>query len=114
DALSRSTRVTFSNAHAISLKDGDNPSIDILLRQPDGTVDDTWKSTVFLVTIDDEGRRTMSSRWLGPPALENFGNAAFLGFYDKDREIGVFSLKGTAAALKEVQACSMRLHDIER
>ena len=41
-------------------------------------------------------------------------SAAFLGFFDKDREIGVFSLKDAAAALKEVKDCSMRLHDIER
>lgn len=113
DAPARSTRVTFTDADAASLEEGDSPSIDILLRQPDGTVDDTWESTVFLVTVDEDGRRTLSSRWLGPPALERFRNAAILGFFDQDREMGIFSLKGTAAALEEVKDCSMQLSDTD-
>ena len=109
DAPGRSTRVTFSDAGPSSLEEGDSPALDILLRQPDGTVDGTFKSTVFMVTVDEDGRRTLSSRWLGPPALESFMNASFIGFFDEDREIGVFNLKGTAAALEEVKQCAMRL-----
>ena len=109
DAPGRSTRVTFSDARATSLKDGDSPSLDILLRQPDGTVDHAWESTVFIVSVDEEGRRTLTSRWLGPPALDDFMSAAVVGFFDEDREIAVFSLKGTASALEEVKDCSMRL-----
>ena len=109
DAPGRSTRVSFSDAHATSLEEGDSPTLDILLRQPDGTVDHTWEGTVFSVAVDEDGRRTLASRWLGPPALETFMNASFLGFFDEDQEIGVFNLKGTAAALEEVRQCSAGL-----
>ncbi|GEM_PF-1921621 len=113
DAPGRSTRVTFSDAHAASLKDGDSPTIDMLLRKTDGTVDHAWEGTVFMVSVDRDGRRTLTSRWLGPPALENFRTAAFIGFFNGNREIGVFNLAGTAAALEEMQHCAMRLHDID-
>jgi YD repeat-containing protein len=111
DAPGRSTRVTFSDAEARSLDDGASPTFDILLRRPDGTVDNTWESTVFMVSVDEDGRRTLSSRWLGPPALESFMNASSVGFFDGDREIGVFSLSGTAAALQEVRQCSTGLRN---
>jgi len=113
DAPGRSTRVVFSDAQAKSLQDGDSSTIDILLRQPNGTVDHTLESTIFLVTVDKDGRRTLSSRWLGPPALESFMKAAYAGFFDKERQIGVFNLKGTAAALKEVKDCSTKLRNID-
>jgi YD repeat-containing protein len=109
DAGGRSTRVTFSDADARSLEDGDNTSIDVLLRRPNGTVDHAWESTVFMVTVDEDERRTLSSRWLGPPALEDFGNAAYVGFFDGEREIGVFNLEGSAAALEAVEDCATQL-----
>lgn len=112
DAPGRSTRVTFSGARAPSLTDGDSQSLDILLRRPDGTVENAWESTIFIMADDEDGRRTYSSRWLGPPALEHFREAAFVGFFDEDREIGVFSLRGSAAALDEVKQCSMELRAI--
>lgn len=111
DAPGRSTRIIFSDARATSLADGDSPTLDILLRQSDGTVDKTWEGTVFMVAVDEDGRRTLSSRWLGPPALESFKNAAYVGFYDEDREIGVFNLAGTAAALQEVEQCARQLRE---
>lgn len=109
DAPGRSTRITFSDADADSLQDGDSPSIDVLLRQPDGTVDHSWESTVFMVAVDRDGRRTLTSRWLGPPSLESFKAAALVGFYDGERRIGVFNLNGTAAALQEVERCAAGL-----
>jgi YD repeat-containing protein len=111
DAPGRSTRIIFTDARATSLEDGDSPTYDILLRASDGTVDHTFEGTVFMVAVDEDGRRTLSSRWLGPPALESFRNAAYVGFYDGDREIGVFNLSGTAAALQEVEQCSVQLRD---
>lgn len=113
DAPGRSTRVTFSDENATSLGDGDSTSVDILLRQPNGTVDDTWESTLFMVTVDEDGRRTLTSNWLGPPALESFRSAASVGFFDGNRQIGVFSLSGTAAALEEVKQCSARQSNID-
>jgi YD repeat-containing protein len=113
DARNRSTRVTFTDARATSLKAGNGPVLDILLRRADGTVDHSWESTPFVVTVAEDGRRTLSSRWLPPPALESFRTAAYVGFFDKQRQIGVFSLKGTSAALQEVKNCSMRVHNIE-
>jgi len=111
DAPGRSTRIIFSDARATSLEDGDSPTLDILLRQSDGTVDHTWEDTVFMVAVDEDGRRTLSSRWLGPSALQSFMNAAHVGFYDGNREIGVFDLAGTAAALEEVEHCSRQLRN---
>ena len=72
DAPGRSTRLTFTDAstsaaEARSLQDGDNSALDVLLRLPDGTVDHTLEDTVFTVTVDQDGSRTFSSRWLGPP-----------------------------------------------
>ncbi len=113
DAAARSTRISFSDASATALEDGDSSSIDILLRRPDGTVDHAWAATTFLVSVGEDGRRTLSSRWLGPPALDDFRQAAFVGFFDKEREIGVFSLRGTAAALQEVVQCSMQVSTTE-
>ena len=109
DAPGRSTRIIFSNANATSLREGASPTIDVLLRQPDGTVDHSWEGIVFMVTVDDDGRRTLSSRWLGPPSLESFKKASFVGFYDDEAQIGVFNLSGTAAALQEVERCSAGL-----
>ena len=113
DAPGRSTRVTFSNADAETQEDGDTATLDVLLRRPDDTIDRSWTSTVFLVTVADDGRRTLSSRWLGPPSLEDFRNAAGIGFFDGDREIGSFSLRGTAAALDAVKKCSAALRDAD-
>ena len=109
DAPGRSTRVTFSDAEATSYEDGASPTLDILLRQPDGTVDNALEDTVFMVTVDEDGRRTLTSRWLGPPALDSFRTAALVGFFDGDREIGIFNLSGTAAALEEVRQCSAQV-----
>jgi YD repeat-containing protein len=109
DAPGRSTRIIFSDKNATTLEDGASPSLDVLLRQPDGTVDHSWERTVFMVTVDDDGRRTLSSRWLGPPSLESFKSATLVGFYDGERQIGVFNLRGTAAALQEVERCSATL-----
>lgn len=109
DAPGRSTRVVFTDANATTLRDGASPSLDVLLRYPDGTVDHSWARTVFMVTVDDDGRRTLTSRWLGPPSLDSFKKASFVGFYDGDRQIGVFSLRGTAAALQEVERCAAGL-----
>jgi len=109
DAPGRSSRIIFSDANATSLRDGASPTLDVLLRMPDGTVDHSWAKTVFMVTVDDDGRRTLSSRWLGPPSLEDFKKATLVGFYDGERQIGVFNLKGTAAALQEVERCAAGL-----
>jgi hypothetical protein len=109
DAPARSTRIIFSDANATSLRDGASPTLDVLLRMPDGTVDHSWAGTVFMVTVDDDGRRTLTSRWLGPPSLDSFRNATLVGFYDGDRQIGVFNLRGTAAALQEVDRCATAL-----
>jgi YD repeat-containing protein len=109
DAPGRSTRITFSDANANRLEDGDSPSLDILLRHPDGTVDHTYEATVFMVSVDEDGRRTLTSRWLGPPALQSFSDASVVGFYEGERQIGVFNLTGTAAALQEVERCSTQL-----
>ena len=109
DAPGRSTRIVFSDANATSMKDGASPTLDVLLRMPDETVDHSWERTVFMVTVDDDGRRTLTSRWLGPPALETFRKATLVGFYDGERQIGVFNLRGTAAALQEVEQCSKAL-----
>jgi len=109
DAPGRSTRVVFTDANATNLRDGASPSLDVLLRYSDGTVDHSFARTVFMVTVDDDGRRTLTSRWLGPPSLDSFKKAAFVGFYDGDRQIGVFSLRGTAAALQEVERCAASL-----
>jgi YD repeat-containing protein len=106
DAPGRSTRIVFSDANLTSLDDEDSPTLDILLREPDGTVDHSWEGTVFMVTVDEDDRRTLTSRWLGPPALENFKSAAVVGFYDGERQLGVFNLSGTAAALSEVEDCA--------
>jgi YD repeat-containing protein len=109
DAPGRSTRIVFTDANATNLRDGASPSLDVLLRQPDGTVDHSWERTVFMVTVDDDGRRTLTSRWLGPPSLDDFKKATLVGFYDGERQIGVFNLRGTAAALKEVEQCAAAL-----
>lgn len=108
DGPGRSTRVVFTDANATTMEDGASPTLDVLLRYPDGKVDHTFASTVFMVTVDDDGRRTLTSRWLGPPSLESFRKASLLGFYDGDRQIGVFNLRGTAAALQEVERCAQR------
>jgi YD repeat-containing protein len=109
DAPGRSTRIIFSDANATSLRDGASPPLDVLLRMPDGTVDHSLERTVFMVTVDNDGRRTLSSRWLGPPALDDFKKASLVGFYDGERQIGVFNLRGTAAALQEVERCAAAL-----
>ncbi len=111
DAPARSLRITFSDARMTWLSDGDNPTFDVLLRQPDGTVENSWESTVFSVTVEEDGRRNLSSRWLGPPALDDFRAAAVVGFYEDDRELRVFSLAGTGAALNEVEDCARRLRN---
>jgi YD repeat-containing protein len=109
DAPGRSTRIVFTDVNATNLRDGASPTLDVLLRQPDGTVDHSWERTVFMVTVDDDGRRTLTSRWLGPPSLDDFKKATLVGFYDGERQIGVFNLRGTAAALKEVEQCAAAL-----
>ena len=109
DAPGRSTRVAFTNADAKSLEDRDSPTIDILVRQPDGQVDRTFETTVFTVSVDQEGGRTLLSRWLGPPALKSFMEAGAVGFFDGEKELAVFDLKGSAAALQEVERCSAAL-----
>jgi len=109
DAPGRSTRIIFSDKNATNLQDGASPTLDVLLRQPDGSVDHSLERTVFMVTVDRDGRRTLSSRWLGPPSLDSFKKATLVGFYDGERQIGVFNLSGTAAALQEVEKCSAAL-----
>ena len=111
DAPGRSMRVVFSDANLTSLDDGDSPTLDVLLREPDGTVDHMWEGTVFMVTVDEDGRRTLTSRWLGPPSLESFKGASVVGFYDGEQQISVFNLAGTAAALGEVEDCANQLRE---
>lgn len=112
DASDRSTSVVFTNANATSLAQGDTRTIDIYLKRPDGSLDDSRRGTGFTIDTDSGGRRIFVSGELPEPALSDFENASAVTFFYNDKMIAAYQLTGSAAALKTVEQCSMKLHDI--
>lgn len=112
DASNGATRISFTNIDATSLKKNDRRPIDIVLLFPAGTMDNMFESSRFNILVGDDGRRMFTSQWMKRPALSDLKNALTIGFFYKERKIASYSLKGTAVALKEVERCSMDLHNI--
>lgn len=112
DASDRTTQVLFTDQDSTSLAEGDKRTLDIILKRSDGTIDDGWEATEFSVKIFEDGRRVFVSQWLEDPALADFKRAVAVGFFYNDRKIGAYNLGGTGAALREVERCSQRVHNI--
>lgn len=113
DASARWTWIIFTDADAKSLDEGDKRTIDVYLKRPDGSIDDSWEGIEFTLQKNSDGRRIFLSQNLGEPALSDLKNATAIVFFYKDRKIAAYSLAGSSAALSSVERCSMGIHHID-
>jgi hypothetical protein len=102
----------FTDADATSLNQGDTRTIDVYLKRTDGSLDEGWQATAFTVDTDPDGRRIFVSQKLKEPALADLEQATAVTFFYNDKEIAAYQLAGSAAALKAVEQCSMKVHNI--
>jgi hypothetical protein len=112
DAKEKTTRVMLTYKDGTSLKNTEKRTLAIYIIRPNGRLDDGWDSVKFTVVVGSDGLPSLISQPLEHPALDDFKKALKIGFYYNDKMIGSYNLKGTGAALREVERCSQRLHKI--
>ena len=112
DASTKSTSVVFTDRDSTSLEEYEKRNLDIMLLKANGKLDDGWESTEFTVLVNDDDRRVFRSQSLDDPALADFRGARAIGFFYKQKKIASYDLAGSGAALREVERCSQRIHNI--